>query len=84
MVTLKCEYEEENRVNKVGEIGSEQGLRLSLNDEKGEILHIECSCHPKTTVVRTRIRGNMGIIMTSDGGWKHSDELVGTIVIKRV
>lgn len=61
MVSLKCEYESENKVNKHIKIGSKQGLKLSIKDEQGEILTIECSCQPKTTATRVIVYGEIAV-----------------------
>ncbi len=61
MVDLECEYEVENKVNKEIKIDSKQGLKLSIKDERGEILKIECSCQPETTVTRVVVRGEIAI-----------------------
>ncbi len=84
MVHLKCEYEIENKVNKDIEISSEQGLKLLIRDERGEILQIECSYQPLTTATRVTIHGEMSIVMQSDA-WRQTESVEkGVVIIKRV
>ncbi len=86
MVSLECEYEIENKVNKNIEISSEQGLKLCIDDERGEILQIECSCQPETIITRITIKGKMfidlGRCISSNG--KNIGVIDGILVIKRV
>ena len=67
MVRCKCIYEEENKVNEYLEFKSEQGLKLELSDEKGEILKIECSCQPKTTIIRITVYGKISVNNDKEG-----------------
>lgn len=67
MVSCKCVHEGGNKVNEFLEFNSEQGLKLELSDERGEILKIECSCQPKTTIIRIRVYGRISVNNDKEG-----------------
>lgn len=81
-IRLRGEYEGHNKVNEVFNITSEVGLKLSIEDDDGEILSVMCSSQPLTTAMRVYIDGTMDIELNGHkDGIKVTD---GTMTIRRV